>query len=642
MTRTRIDMLKISDALALPAAEAHTQTIVAYGGKGMGKTNLIAVLAEELAATDRKFAIVDPVGVSWGLRHSANGQAEGIRIVILGGIHGDIPIEPSGGAVVADFVSDERESVLVDISRRADGRMWTKDEKIEFVATFATRLYERQGEHRRPLMLLIDEAGRFVPEQAPKGSSLGACIDAIENLVELGRNVGIGVTLITQRSARMKKSVSELAECMIAFRTIGPNSVDAILSWFGEHVAKERWQDLLSQIRSLPIGRALIVSPGWLKFEGVAQIRLRRTLDSSKTPTGKEKRLRASKVPDLDKYRALMSATVEKAEAADPSKMRAKVENTERLLAQSRFEAETLRQRIAAAAAKPAKSRALKSKPIVTDAQLAKLDKMIERMGEYRAHCYGDVIAEITGSLARWGAEWDHGLDRVETLARALAESARAAAAGVAEAIRIDTAQPVATAALAVGGSRGWPKLSPAAPIVAGSGPGATPKGEQGDAILFSPRGGMKAAPRAFLIALAQYGKTFDRQRLHLMAGYQPSGDTGQAIAEMVRRGWLIEQGRQLGITPAGLSALGAFERLPEGPALRDYLLGKSPKMEAALLRVWFDAYPNGLTRKQATERAGYKPSGDTGQAIAKFVRLDWLVEESGDGTITASPALFA
>jgi hypothetical protein len=49
---------------------------VIYGGKGMGKTNLGGVLVEELDSAGLRFAVIDPMGVWWGLRHSAAGGKE--------------------------------------------------------------------------------------------------------------------------------------------------------------------------------------------------------------------------------------------------------------------------------------------------------------------------------------------------------------------------------------------------------------------------------------------------------------------------------------------------------------------------------------------------------------------------------------
>jgi len=90
--------LRISEDLALPP-ETVTSTLIVYGGKGMGKTNFGAVLAEEFSRAGLRYCVLDPMGVWWGLRHSADGKGPGIECLILGGPHGDIPIEPTGGAV---------------------------------------------------------------------------------------------------------------------------------------------------------------------------------------------------------------------------------------------------------------------------------------------------------------------------------------------------------------------------------------------------------------------------------------------------------------------------------------------------------------------------------------------------------------
>lgn len=336
--------LRIASNLSLPA-DAVTQTIVVYGGKGMGKTNLGSVLCEELSRAHLRFAVLDPMGVWWGLRHSKDGKGEGIEVLILGGKHGDLEIEPTAGAVVADLIADEDADVIVDISRRRDGTMWSLGERIRFVTDYCTRLYTRQGERARPLMQLIDEAGRFVPQMIPHGSpQLAACVGAIERMVEEGRNVGIGVTLITQRSARMNKSVSELAECMIAFRTVGPRSIDAILDWFGEHVEKARWKELLEQLRALPRGTALVVSPGWLGYEGIADIRERETFDSSATPTaGKERRASGpGKKPDLGKYQQRMAEVTERAKAEDPKVLKKQIAELEKALKHAGAKRETV------------------------------------------------------------------------------------------------------------------------------------------------------------------------------------------------------------------------------------------------------------------------------------------------------------
>src|SRR5881394_2325519 len=107
--------LHIASDLSLPP-DAQTQTLIVYGGKGMGKTNLAAVLCEELQRTHARFCYLDPVGVAWGIRHGATRSKPGLKVLALGGLHGDLPIDPSAGAVVADLVVDETVDVLIDIS----------------------------------------------------------------------------------------------------------------------------------------------------------------------------------------------------------------------------------------------------------------------------------------------------------------------------------------------------------------------------------------------------------------------------------------------------------------------------------------------------------------------------------------------
>lgn len=320
--------LKLSKDIEFPA-DMVTASGVIYGGKGMGKSSLgIGVIPEELYRIGLKFSLIDPMGVGYGLQHGADRTSKGIEVLIIGGKHGDIEIEPTSGAVVADLVVDEHVSTVVDISRHKNGKMWSKAEKIRFVADYCTRLYERQGEKMEPLLVIIDEAGRFCPQMIPHGSpELARCVGAIEMLVEEGRNVGVGCLLITQRSARMNKSVSELADYMIAFRTVGPNSVNAIMDWLGEHVEKVRHKDIVAKLRELPVGSALVVSPGYLKHEGIVRFRARHTFDSSATPkAGKVKRAPgAATKPDLSKYRQRMKETIEKAQLNDPSRLKHKL-----------------------------------------------------------------------------------------------------------------------------------------------------------------------------------------------------------------------------------------------------------------------------------------------------------------------------
>src|SRR3989304_10546744 len=97
------DRLLLSKDLALPL-DAVTQTFGILAKKRRGKTYTASVMAEEMIKAKLPFAVLDPTGAWWGLRAAANGIDAGYPVVIIGGDHGDIPLEPTAGAIIADPV----------------------------------------------------------------------------------------------------------------------------------------------------------------------------------------------------------------------------------------------------------------------------------------------------------------------------------------------------------------------------------------------------------------------------------------------------------------------------------------------------------------------------------------------------------
>jgi uncharacterized protein len=72
--------LRLSNDFALPA-EAVTETFAILAKRGVGKTYTASVLVEELLKAALRTVVVDPVGVWWGLRASADGKRPGLPIV---------------------------------------------------------------------------------------------------------------------------------------------------------------------------------------------------------------------------------------------------------------------------------------------------------------------------------------------------------------------------------------------------------------------------------------------------------------------------------------------------------------------------------------------------------------------------------
>src|SRR5258706_13744285 len=153
--------LHVATDLQLPD-EAVTQTFAILAKRGVGKTYTASVMVEEMLKHQLHVAVVDPIGVWWGLRSSADGKRAGLPMVIAGGEHADVPIEPTSGELLAEMIVEKRVSMVIDLS------LFRKGEQHRFMAHLAETLYRR---NRPGVHLVLDETDEF-PPQRPIGDEL--------------------------------------------------------------------------------------------------------------------------------------------------------------------------------------------------------------------------------------------------------------------------------------------------------------------------------------------------------------------------------------------------------------------------------------------------------------------------------------
>lgn len=313
--------LTISSTLSLPI-EAVTETFAILAKRGKGKTNTAVVMAEEMISAGQPVVVIDPVGVWWGLRTSADGKRDGLPIVIFGGDHADVPLEPTAGELIADVVVERRISALIDLSSLS------KSASRRFMEKFVERIYHR---NREPLHIIIDEADAFAPQRSMGGDG-ARLLGAMEDLVRRGRARGIGCTLITQRPAVLHKDILTQAEVLIALGMTGPRDVAAIDEWVRLHADEAEAREVKQSLPSLPVGTAWVWSPGWLDVLQKVQIRARKTFDSSATPRPGVKRVVPQKVArvDLELLGEQIAATVERIESEDPKHLKVEVSRLRR------------------------------------------------------------------------------------------------------------------------------------------------------------------------------------------------------------------------------------------------------------------------------------------------------------------------
>lgn len=318
--------IRISDSLTLPA-EAVTETFAVLGKRGSGKTNTAVVLVEELVAAKLPVCVVDPVGVWWGLRAGADGDKRGgLPITIIGGEHGDVPLEETAGRELAAFVVQEHAQVVLDLS------LLRKGAQTRFMTDFAEEVYRLKAIARDPLHIVVDEADAYAPQRTgPEGARL---LGAMEDLIRRGRSRGIGMTLITQRPAVLNKNVLTQAEVLVVLKLTAPQDHAAIDEWVRANADETQRKKVASSLASLPVGTAWFWSPGWLNVFERVKVRARRTFDSSATPKPGQRAVTPRELAhvDLDALKKRIAATVEKVKSDDPKVLRARIAELERQL----------------------------------------------------------------------------------------------------------------------------------------------------------------------------------------------------------------------------------------------------------------------------------------------------------------------
>ena len=260
------------EALVLPA-DALDDRIAIVGTAGSGKTYAVKGFVECLLKAGARVAVVDPLGVWWGLRASADGAAPGYPVVVFGGRHADVPITAEMGAPLGRLIAGQALACVVDLSE-----LGSSAARRRFMAAFAEALYETNEE---PLHLIFDEADLWAPQRPIKGWE--GLLGHIEEIVRRGRVRGFVPWLITQRPAVVHKDVLSQADILIAMKLTASQDRDAIGAWIEGQADRQEGKRILGDLPRLRQGEGYLWAPSHgilnqVKFPAI------RTFDSSRTP----------------------------------------------------------------------------------------------------------------------------------------------------------------------------------------------------------------------------------------------------------------------------------------------------------------------------------------------------------------------
>jgi hypothetical protein len=592
---------------------------------------------------------------------------------------------PHGGDCVANLASagllarrllELGVSTIVDISDLGPAR-------IKFVQLFLESLMLAPRDLWHRVLIGIDEAHRFAPEE-PANKDEVECCAAVVSLMADGRKRGFCGVLATQRISKLDKNAA--AECNNLL--IGRASLDLDIRRAAGIIGMSI-KDARAALPHLRAGEFFVVGPALTPI--VECIRMGPVTTTHPTagsgggpPTPPRAQVRAI----LAKLGDLPAEAAEEAKTTD--QLRAKIrqleamaktweDNAKTALAWSSSDytalderAAALEKRVLATEIEREEARAMEhAQGDLLDELTNHLDSLIGQLGDLRnlipdrieqaalAEIERTVISDAMKVVAKTITERD--LKVIEQTDRAVAEIVASdglttmqrafltvlAQRGPQTKKRIliysgykrSGSTDKAFAALArdvlIDGAGQFVEITPTGREVLGEVPPVVLKRE------------MPEMQRAFLTVLAQRkARTvgMPKSKVMIFAGYARSGSTDKAWAALAHNEWIIADGNGVTITGDGLDALGPFELLPTGPALRERIKSRlrvrPGEMAARLFETFCKKWPGSITRAHALEIAGYKRSGSTDKAFAHLTAREWVIP-IGNGQLAAAKELF-
>ena len=576
--------LRMSGELSLPL-DVVTQKLAFIGRTGSGKTYAATKLAELLGEAGAQFIALDPVGTWWSLRLRSDGKSAGLDVPVFGGLHGDLPLEPLMGARIADLIVDRQISAVLDVSQFEHNT-----DKARFAEAFATRLFYRKKSAPSAVHLFVEEAQEIVP-QNPQGEEK-RMLGAFERLIKLGRNFGIGASLISQRPQEINKKALNQTECLFAFQMTGTHERKAIDAWIADKGIEE---DIVALLPSLHVGETRVWSPGWLRVSMTTTIDEKRTFDASATPKVGARRVEVKALTPIDivEITKSLADVVERAKAEDPRELRRRIAELERQVKIQWLQ------------------------PVLAPAE-PRLTKEQERMLEELR----GILAGLKGCLPKL----DEQLDAVLQLHKRFNADAVGMAARVEQLVgklsRVNVADVVAIAGVGklleparMNGSSTRKPLAAHHPVVIGPG---------------EP---MPSGHRRILLALARYGAS-SKGKLAILTRYAANGGGFNNYLSALRTAGLVTDGDPTGITETGLLMLGSFDPLPEDTEtlfndwMRHPELGKAHR---AILMTLKDC--GRMSKEEIAVRCNppYEPNGGGFNNALSRLRTLGIIEGKGD-----------
>lgn len=560
--------LDMADGLSMPIAGV-TQKFSFLGRTGGGKSYAASKLAEQMLLINAQIIVLDVVGNWYGLRIPKDKKNKGFDILVFGGANGDIDINPKAGAIIAQIILEKNISAVIDISE------FISSEQTRFAYDFLTAFFEGRKKRPSACHIFFEEAQELVPQNLPPSvrgeeSYASKMLHAGERVLKIGRNYGIGASIISQRPQDVNKKVLNQTEIFLAFQMTGLQERKTVKDWVS---SKGEDSGIIDQLPSLSTGQAIVWSPSWLKISGIFKIDEKITADVSATPEVGAEPTKFKKIAPINvqELTAVIADLAIELEANTPAALKKRIAELEKTIKDQKpgIPPEPIIQEVS----------------VIDHLALDRINMAVNVFYERQENYIQELISIVEKARLLTPDE-----------IRTAIEEIRNDKTYSSEPVNYHTGNPPA-----VYEGNGLAKTT-----------GSNMMNQRETAKYIDDVITIDKLPdgeRKVLIVIAQFtpsgGAT--REQCGIFTNYKKSS-RNQYISRLSQKGY-IETADRLTITSRGLQALGSYEKLPTGIDLQNWWIERLPEGEGLILKSLFKVYPNLKNRSGLMEELTYKKS---------------------------------
>jgi len=194
-------------AFSIPADGLLTGRTCIFGMAGSGKSNLVAVICEQLCESDLPFILIDPEGEYHTLKDK-------YEIAWAGNDDkADFLLNINECQGLAERMIEKSGRLILDVSESSNDR--------DIVSIFLTHIFEtgskvmkRPDDEIMPMLVIVDEAEKYVPQLSNDD------IKALHLISKRGRKRSIGLLIASQRPASVDKNIVTQCDSQIIGKLI--------------------------------------------------------------------------------------------------------------------------------------------------------------------------------------------------------------------------------------------------------------------------------------------------------------------------------------------------------------------------------------------------------------------------------------